>query len=52
MYTEPCQGDVGEGFERHPHMLKRPQETFHDSVVVAVSCVMLDQGDCIEQFML
>ena len=36
-YTASCLVDVVEGFELGPLMLERPEETFHDGVIVATA---------------
>ena len=35
--AEPCLGDVVEGFRFRPLVLERPEETFHDGIVVAAT---------------
>ena len=36
--TESCLSDVVEGFELRPLVLERPEETFHNGIVIAATC--------------
>ena len=47
--AESCPGDVGEGFELRPLVLERPEETFHNGIVIAATCTTHRAGQ-VESF--